>query len=105
MYFGGSAFASSPFGDPGGVSVFVVLSGNRVNVSTNTVGIAASARILPGGSEIEVSIGNVQVKLPATVAVTGIQIELANAGVDVISWNPIPPGASQVWVPIDPNNP
>jgi len=105
MYFGGSAFASSPFGDPGGVSVFVVLSGSRVNVSTNTVGVAASARILPGGSEIEVSIGNVQVKLGKTVAVTGIQINLANAGVDVISWNPIPPGASQVWVPIDPNNP
>ena len=49
MFFGGSAFASSPFGDPGGVSVFVVLSGNRVNVSTNTVGIAASARIFTGG--------------------------------------------------------
>ena len=44
MYFGGSSFAASPFGDPGGVSVFVVLSGNRVNVSTNTVGISASAR-------------------------------------------------------------
>ncbi len=105
MYFGGSTFAGAPFGDPGGVSVFVTITGNRVNVSTNTVGIAASARILPGGSEIEVSIGNVQVKLGKTVAVTGIQINLANTGVDVISWNPIPPGASQVWVPIDPNNP
>ena len=105
MYFGGSAFASSPFGDPGGVSVFVVLSGNRVNVSTNTVGVAASAVILPGGSEIEVSIGNVQVRLPATVAVTGIQIELASSTVDVISWNPIVPGATGTWTPIDPLNP
>jgi len=63
MYFGGSTFAGAPFADPGGVSVFVAISGNRVNVSTGTVGISASARILPGGSEIEISVGNVTKKL------------------------------------------
>ena len=46
MYFGGSTFAGAPFADPGGVSIFVAISGNRVNVSTGTVGISASARIL-----------------------------------------------------------
>jgi hypothetical protein len=105
MFFGGSSFASSPFGDPGGVSVFVALSGNRVNVSTNTVGISASARILPSGSEIEVSIGNITIKINKRVAVTGVQINVANNVVNVINWNPIPPGASQTWVPIDPLNP
>ena len=52
MYFGGSTFAGAPFADPGGVSVFVAVSGNRVNVSTGTVGITASARILPSGNEL-----------------------------------------------------
>jgi hypothetical protein len=105
MYFGGSTFAGAPFADPGGVSVFVAISGNRVNVSTGTVGISASARILPGGSEIEVSVGNVVVKIGQTVPVSGYRINLATGTVSVISWNPIVPGATGTWVPIDPNNP
>ena len=63
MLFGATPFANSPFADPGGVTVFVSLTGNRVNVSTGTVGISASARILPGGSEIEISVGNVVAKI------------------------------------------
>ena len=105
MYFGGSTFAGAPFADPGGVSVFVAISGNRVNVSTGTVGISASARILPGSSEIEISVGNVVVKIGQTVPVQGYRINLATGTVSVISWNPIVPGATGTWVPIDPNNP
>ena len=105
MYFGGSTFAGAPFADPGGVTVFVNVTGNRVNVSTGTVGITASARILPSGNEIEVSIGNVTVRVNKTVAVDGIRINLATGTVNVISWNPIVPGATGTWVPIDPNNP
>ena len=105
MYFGGSTFAGAPFADPGGVSVFVAVSGNRVNVSTGTVGITASARILPGGSEIEISIGDVVVKIGQTVGVTGVRINLATGTASVISWNPIVPGATGTWVPIDPDNP
>jgi hypothetical protein len=105
MYFGGSTFAGAPFADPGGVSVFVAVSGNRVNVSTGTVGITASARVLPSGNEIEISIGNVTVRVNKTVAVDGIRINLATGTVNVISWNPIVPGATGTWVPIDPNNP
>ena len=105
MLFGATPFANSPFADPGGVTVFVSLTGNRVNVSTGTVGITASARILPSGNEIEVSIGNVTVKINKRVDVTGIRINLATGTVNVISWNPIVPGATGTWVPIDPNNP
>ena len=105
MYFGGSTFAGAPFADPGGVSVFVAVSGNRVNVSTGTVGVTASARVLPSGNEIEISIGNVTVRVNKTVAVNGIRINLATGTVNVISWNPIVPGATGTWVPIDPNNP
>ena len=105
MYFGGSTFAGAPFADPGGVSVFVAITGNRVNVSTGTVGITASARVLPGGSEIEISVGNVVVKIGQTVGVTGVRINLATGTASVISWNPIVPGATGTWVPIDPDNP
>ena len=105
MYFGGSTFAGAPFADTGGVSIFVAISGNRVNVSTGTVGISSSARILPGGSEIEISVGNVTTKVNQTVPVSGYRINLATGTVSVISWNPIVPGATGTWVPIDPNNP
>ena len=105
MYFGGSTFAGAPFADPGGVTVFVALTGNRVNVSTGTVGITASARVLPTGNEIEISVGNVVVKIGQTVGVTGVRINLATGTASVISWNPIVPGATGTWVPIDPDNP
>ena len=105
MLFGATPFSNSPFADPGGVTVFVALTGNRVNVSTGTVGISASARILPGGSEIEISIGNAVVKIGQTVGVTGVRINLATGTANVISWNPIVPGATGTWVPIDPDNP
>ena len=105
MLFGATPFANSPFADPGGVTVFVALTGNRVNVSTGTVGISASARVLPTGNEIEISVGNVVVKIGQTVGVTGVRINLATGTASVISWNPIVPGATGVWVPIDPDNP
>ena len=105
MLFGATPFANSPFADPGGVTVFVDVTGNRVNVSTGTVGISASARVLPTGNEIEISVGNVVVKIGQTVGVTGVRINLATGTASVISWNPIVPGATGTWVPIDPDNP
>ena len=105
MYFGGTSFAASPFADPGGVSIFVTVTGNRVDVDTGTVGISAAARVLPSGSEIEASIGNITVKIGQTVPVQGYRINLATGTVSVISWTPINPGATGTWVPIDPNNP
>ena len=105
MLFGATPFANSPFADPGGVTVFVSLTGNRVNVSTGTVGITASARVLPSGNEIEITVGNVTVKINKRVDVTGVRINLATGTASVISWNPIVPGATGTWVPIDPDNP
>ena len=105
MYFGGSTFAGAPVGDPGGVSVFVSLTGNRVNVSTGTVGVTASARLSVSGNEIEISVGNVNVSIAKTVQLTGVRINLATGTASVISWNPIVPGATGTWVPIDPDNP
>jgi hypothetical protein len=83
MLFGATPFSNSPFADPGGISVQVLPTGERVDLAT----------------------GNVQVVLGQTVLVTGEELALATDTVDVISWNPIIPGATGVWIPIDPDNP
>ena len=105
MYFGGSSFAASPFGDPGGVSVFVTVNGQRMNFAIGNVQIIGKAVILPNGQRVNISTGNVEIKIGQTVVVTGQQLELATSTVDVISWIPIDPGATGVWTPIDPLNP
>ena len=83
MYFGGSSFAAAPFGSSGGISIRAVVTGNRVNLSTGSPTIT-------GG---------------VVITLSGNRINLATGTVDVISWNPIPPGVNQTWVPIDPLNP
>ena len=83
MYFGGSSFAAAPFGSSGGISIRAAVTGSRVNLNTGS----------------PVIIGKVVVTL------SGNRINLATGTVDVISWNPIPPGVSQTWVEIDPLNP
>ena len=83
MFFGATTFAAAPFAGVGVVNITVQPTGNQFNVA----------------------IGNTNVGLVTTVPVTGKQINLANNVVNVINWNQIPPGASQIWVPIDPENP
>ena len=67
--------------------------------------VIGKARILPNGSEVEITIGNVTIRVNRNVLVSGNQINLATDTIDVISWNPIIPGATGVWIPIDPDNP
>jgi len=67
--------------------------------------VIGKARILPNGSEVEITIGNVTIRVNRNVLVSGNQINLATDTVDVISWNPIIPGATGIWIPIDPDNP
>jgi|TARA_B100001063_G_scaffold13314_1_gene10345 hypothetical protein len=81
MFFGATPFASTTFAGVGIQNITVLANGNRLNIA----------------------IGNTTVDLVTTVNVTGQQFNLANNPVSVISWNPIPPGVNQVWVPIDPD--
>ena len=83
MLFGATPFSSTTFAGVGIQNVTVLLNGKRINVA----------------------IGNTNVELLTNVPVTGNQINLATGTVSVISWNPIVPGATGTWVPIDPNNP
>jgi hypothetical protein len=83
MFFGATSFAAAPFAGVGVVNITVQATGNQFNLA----------------------IGNTNVGLVTTVPVTGKQINLANNIVNVISWNPIIPGATGIWIPIDPDNP
>ena len=83
MFFGTTTFAQAPFSDVGSsiVSPIVILSGNRLNIS----------------------IGNITTLPEQLIGVTGQQFSVATNPVSVITWTPVPPGANQVWVPIDPD--
>jgi hypothetical protein len=83
MFFGATSFAAAPFAGVGITNVVVNATGNRINVA----------------------IGNTNVGLITTVPVSGNQFNLASNTPDVITWNLIPPGANQIWIPIDPDNP
>jgi len=83
MFFGATSFAAAPFAGVGITNIVVNATGSQINVA----------------------IGNTNVGLVTQVPVTGNQINLATNLVDVINWNPIIPGATGVWVPIDPENP
>ncbi len=83
MLFGSQSFSAAPFSSEIVQAANVLLTGNRLNIS----------------------IGNSTASVIINVAVTGNKFNLATNPVSVISWNPIPPGVNQVWVPIDPDNP
>ena len=81
MLFGATSFAAAPFAGVGVINITVQPTGNQINVA----------------------VGAVEADL--IIKVNGSRINLASSTVDMISWNPIPPGANQIWVPIDPDNP
>ena len=83
MFFGAQSFSSAPF-----ASEFV-----------------QDSSVLVNGNQINITIGNTTISIVKVVQVTGNKFNLANNTVDVISWNPIIPGATGVWIPIDPDNP
>jgi hypothetical protein len=105
MFFGATSFSASPFASPGGVSVQVLLNGVQMNFAIGNVVIEGKSLVLPTGQRVDLATGNVQVVLGQTVLVTGEELALATNLVDVINWNPIIPGATGIWIPIDPNNP
>ena len=83
MFFGTTTFAQTTFSDIGSstVSPVVIVSGNQLNIAIGNIGPIPNQLIVP----------------------TGIQLNVATNPVSVITWNPIPPGVNQVWVPVDPD--
>jgi hypothetical protein len=83
MFFGAQSFSSAPFSSQYVQDSTILLTGNQMNIT----------------------IGNATVSIVKVVPVTGNQINLATDTTNVINWNSIIPGATGVWIPIDPENP
>jgi hypothetical protein len=81
MFFGAQSFSAAPFSSEFAGNVTILATGERINIS----------------------IGSVEADL--IIKVNGTRINLATNTIDVISWNSIIPGATGVWIPIDPDNP
>jgi hypothetical protein len=81
---GFSAFAETTFGATAfeDLSIVVVVTGSGVTTSSGTPTYTMSGSVSPTGSAVTVS--------------TGAE------DVNVITWNPIDPDASQTWTNIDP---
>ena len=79
-----SAFAETTFGATALVDldVTVIVTGSGVTVSMGTCTYSIDATVTPDGSGVTVSTGA--------------------ADVNVITWNPIDPDATQTWTNIDP---
>jgi hypothetical protein len=79
-----SAFAETTFGATAlvDVDVTVIVTGSGVTISMGTCTYTISGSVSPDGSGVTVSTGA--------------------ADVNVITWNPIDPDASQSWTNIDP---
>jgi len=102
---GFSAFAETAFGATvahGGVTVLVTGSGVTVSMGTVTFDIAGTVAVT--GSGVTVSMGTVTFTMSGSVSPTGsgVTISTGAADVNVITWNPIDPGATQTWTNIDP---
>ena len=79
-----SAFAETTFGATAlvDIDITVIVTGSGVTVSMGTCTYTLTATVSPDGSGLTVSTGA--------------------ADVNVITWNPIDPGATQTWTNIDP---
>ena len=83
MFFGTSTFAQTTFSDIGSSTVSPV--------------------VIPTGTQLNIAIGNIGPIPNVLIVPTGQQLNVATNPVSVITWNPIPPGVNQVWVPVDPD--
>ena len=79
-----SAFAETTFGATAlvDISITVSVTGSGLTISQGTPTYTLSATVSPDGSAVTVSTGA--------------------ADVNVITWNPIDPDATQTWTNIDP---
>ena len=77
---------------------------NELVLGTGTVTVSAGATAEPSGNSVVISSGTVTITGTAKVVPTGAELTLATGTVAAITWSEIQPGATMVWVPIDPTD-
>jgi len=102
---GFSAFAEQAFGATvAHQGVVVIVTGSGVAVSQGTPTYTIAATIAVTGSGVTVSMGTVTFTMSGSVIPTGSAVTVSTGAseINVITWNPIDPGATQTWTNIDP---
>ena len=100
-----SAFAEQAFGATvAHQGVVVLVSGSGVAVSQGTPTYTMSGTVAVSGSGVTISMGTVTFTISGSVSPDGsaVTISTGASDVNVITWNPIDPNASQSWTNIDP---
>ena len=99
-----SAFGETTWGGLGSLGAVILVTGSGVAVSQGTPTYALSATIVVTGSGVAVSMGTVTFTISGSVIPTGsgLTISTGASEINVITWNPIDPGATQTWTNIDP---
>ena len=94
------------FGGLGHTGAVIILTGNSVTVSQGTPTITADASVSPTGNAVTVSqnVNGITFVITGTVVPTGSAVTISTGAedVNVITWNPIDPDATQSWTAIDP---
>ena len=99
-----SAFGETTFGGLGSLGAVILVTGSGVTVSQGTPTYAIDGTAVVTGSGVTISMGTVTLTISGSVAVTGRGLTVSDGAeeVNVITWNPIDPDATQTWTNIDP---
>jgi hypothetical protein len=94
------------FGGLGHAGAVIILTGSQVTVSQGTPTISGDATVTPTGNVVTVSqnVNGITFIITGTVVPTGSAVTISTGAedVNVITWNPIDPDATQTWTNIDP---
>ena len=99
-----SAFGETTFGGLGSLGAVILVTGSGVTVSQGTPTYAIDGTAVVTGSGVTISMGTVTFTIAGSVAVTGSGLTVSDGAeeVNVITWNPIDPDATQTLTNIDP---
>jgi len=94
------------FGGLGHAGAVIIVTGNAVTVSQGTPTISADGTVTLTGNAVTVSqnADGITFIITANIFPTGNELTISTGAsdVNVITWNPIDPDASQTWTNIDP---
>ena len=94
------------FGGLGHAGAVIILTGNSVTVSQGTPTITGDSTVTLTGNAVTVSqnANGITFIITGSVVPTGSELTISTGAedVNVITWNPIDPDASQSWTAIDP---
>ena len=77
-------------------------TGSPLTLATGTVTVSADANMSVSGNALTIATGTVTVSASANVDVTGSALTLATKDVTAITWSAVVPGATMVWIPLEP---